>query len=236
MRMLTVLLVTLSALAGCQPAKMEIGPERPPLAGTIAHAEELDLALATEEAAAAADAEVKFPTGLAIAKLHKQYGRAALELDADDLRDWQSAAARHNRISSVQALTDEAVGSRLTLLALRNAAVQAGCDLLLVYAQDDQQCEGTNSASSVYWTIVGMYTAAGNDARHRTVMQGALLDSRTGAIIGVLGAKADIKDSFPMAVKQQRTDEVNRAAPAKAMRDFQDEFGRALERPLVVRP
>jgi rhombotail lipoprotein len=78
-----------------------------------------------------------------------------------------------------------------------------------------------NDAAVLYWTLIGIWLVPGNVFEHRTVVQGILLDTRTGAILGTATGDAHLKRLTPLAFVSIQRDKLSREAPAQAMDDFQ---------------
>jgi|GEM_PF-1953307 len=176
------------------------------------------------------DVRAKLPTSIAVAKLddHCGYYQPRLaRIDGAELQQWEQIAAKHEAIRGVQPISNLAFGDsleepKLTLHSLRVAAARMGCELLLVYMQGDSTVDNFNDAAPLYWSIVGLWLVPGNTLEHKTVIQAALVDCRTGMILGTATGDAHEKRLSAAMYTSIQEAKLAEAVPAAALADLQD--------------
>jgi rhombotail lipoprotein len=204
------------------------------LAETETQRRQLEHAMTDQDIANMLDVNVqaKLPTAVAVAKVTSRYDgdRPLLaNIDAHELEAWEKAIRGIPRIQGVRPVTPLTATSETPALhALRTAGARMGCELLLVYLQADSTVDNPNDAAVLYWTILGLWLVPGNTMEHRTVMQAALLDCRTGMILGTATGDSHLKKDYPAAFQAQRQAELDRQAPAEALAELQQGFGKML--------
>lgn len=189
-------------------------------------AKRLEAAMTDRDIARLLDARVtaRLPTKMAVAGLLASYGsvHSMKTISARELEGWERAAADLGPILGIQPVAVLATGKdRVSLHDLRSSAARMGCELLLVYVESDSTVDNFNDAAVLYWTLIGIWLVPGNVFEHRTVVQGILLDTRTGAILGTATGDAHLKRLTPLAFVSIQRDKLSREAPAQAMDDFQ---------------
>ena len=108
--------------------------------------------------------------------------------------------------------------------SLRPAAARMGCELLLVYLQADSSVDNYNDAAALYWTLIGLWLVPGNVYEHRTVMQGVLMDCRTGMILGTVTGDCHREKAYAAAYQTIAVDQLSSETPAGALADMQKGF------------
>ncbi|MHC4983530.1 MAG: hypothetical protein ACYTF6_10265 [Planctomycetota bacterium] len=196
------------------------------------------------------EVRAKLPTTLAVAKLRRYYdGSPSIEqISAEELKQWQATLPESKLITGVQYISrlmveeaaiplGEMPGSPeetsaliaavsakqrgRTLRSLRVAAAKMRCELLLVYVQGDSTVNNYNDLAALYWSFVGLWLVPGNVLEHRTIMQAAIVDTRTGAILGTAVGDAHMKQAVPMALQGIARDKMSMEAPRKTLADLQ---------------
>ena len=197
----------------------------------------------------AADAEIarllgatirmKLPTTLAVAKLDRSFGgTAGLEsISGEELTQWADLVAEHKAIDGVQPIPDMLIANdahrRAPLLgALRLAAARMRSEMLLVYVRADSSVNNYNRAAALYWTFVGLWIVPGNVVEHRTVMQGLLVHTRSGAVLATVTGSRDLKRYSPAAFASIAKDALRDQAPKEAFTDLRKAFKSVL--PAVI--
>ncbi len=173
-----------------------------------------------------ADIQARLPSSIAIARLKSHcsgYQPYLDRLTAEELAAWEEKLADHPQIAGVQPVTEFIHGDkRPTLHSLRVAAAKTNCELLLVYLQSDGSVDNFNEAAILYWTLVGLWIVPGNTVEHRTVIHAALLDCRTGAILGTASGDASEKTICSAALVKPTETRLARRAREDATADFRD--------------
>ena len=237
-RMICVLLVTAAMLGGCATHEAMA-----PLAGLAGlglfrdarQAGRLERSLTDGQIATLLDADVraKLPAAIAIARLQSHcggYQPYLATIDAKEMQAWEKCLEGQSLITGVHPISRLALGSdRVSMRALRQAAARQQCELLLVYLQADAQLDNFNEAAALYWSFVGLWLVPGNVIEHKTVMQAALVDCRTGVILGTATGDNHLKRICPAALKQIAEDGLARRAPEKALADLQTGCKRLLK-------
>ena len=185
-----------------------------------------------------AKVQVRFPTTLTIARLTTSYYGAELQtIDTKELKAWEKILADQSLITAVQPLaavavrpsTDEKGNRRpMTLRDLRHAAAMQNSEILLVYLQADSQVENLNHAAGLYWTGVGLFLVPGTDVEHKTVMQAALVDTRSGIILGAATGDSHGKRTSAAAFVQIQHDLLSKETPRESLKDLQANCGRLI--------
>jgi hypothetical protein len=193
-------------------------------------AEQLKRAITDDEIAALLNMDVqpRLPAAVAMVKLH---GNRPQTIDAEELNGWQTAFANSPQIVGVQPLSpmylpDDAPSLR----TLRSAAAMQRCELLLVYLVDQERVNNLNDAAVLYWTLVGLFVVPGNVYEHRTAMQAALIDCRTGLILGTATGDCHRKRIAPTAFEQVQWDRLSSETPKGALADLQSGCGTLMAR------
>ena len=172
-----------------------------------------------------ADVRAKLPASIAVARLESRcrgYQPHLATIDAEEHRGWEEQLAGQSLIRGVRPISRLALGSdSLSMHSLRRAAARQQCELLLVYLQGDAQLDNLNDAAVLYWTFVGLWLVPGNVIEHKTVMQAALVDCRTGMILGTATGDNHLKRICPAALKRITEERLAREAPGKALADLQ---------------
>ena len=189
-------------------------------------AKRLEAAMTDRDIARLLDARItaRLPTKMAVAGLLASCGSiyGMKTISARELEGWERAAAGLGPILGIQPVAVLATGKdHVSLHDLRTSAARMGCELLLVYVESESTVDNFNDAAVLYWTLIGIWLVPGNVFEHRTVVQGILLDTRTGAILGTATGDAHLKRLTPLAFVSIQRDKLSREAPAQAMDDFQ---------------
>lgn len=163
----------------------------------------------------------KLPTTLAVAKLACGYQPYLDTIDAEELKRWSETIRPLPEIRGICPLTTVAhPQEEPTLHSLRTAAARMNCELLLVYLQQDNTVDNYNDAAALYWTFVGLWVVPGNVYEHRTVMQAALIDCRTGMILGTATGDCHKKQTCAAAYKGIYRDKFSVESPTEAFADL----------------
>jgi hypothetical protein len=217
--------------AGCTPhnamAEPRVALQRGGLIDDAREAAKLEKAITDKDIARLLDADVraKLPTKLAITKVSpSRYGCSPLAIDADELNRWEDIVYLQSGLEGVLPICgiafEQGNSQYVTLRDLRNAAANMGCELLMVYGQDDSSVENYNDAAALYWTFVGLWTVPGNVLEHRTVMQAILVDVRTGKVLGTATGDAHLKKTTAAAYASAARDKLQMEAPVQAEQDL----------------
>jgi hypothetical protein len=91
---------------------------------------------------------------------------------------------------AVQTVPEFLLPRRLNWSNLRYCAARAGADQLLLMARASERYRYNNAWSNLYPTIIGMLLVPGETVEIHGAAEGALLDIRTGRILGVASASA----------------------------------------------
>jgi len=220
-----------AAVGGCASHHAMVEPVADLLRAGVAsdpeQAEQLEKAMTDPDIANLLDARVraKLPTSVAFAKLksycsgHQPY---LATIDAEEIQAWEKALAGQAMVRGARPVSPLAhTAERPTIHSLRVAAARMQCELLLVYLQSDSTVDNYNDAAVLYWTLLGLWTVPGNVMEHKTVMQAALVDCRTGAILGTATGDSHMKRTYPAAFAKQRRAALEADVPAAAMADLQ---------------
>ncbi len=165
--------------------------------------------------------QAKLPTTLAVAKITGGCRPYLETIDAEELKQWSETIRPLPEISGVGPVTAIShPDGTVTLHSLRTAAARMNCELLLVYYQQDDTVDNYNGAAALYWTFVGLWLVPGNVYEHRTVMQAALLDCRTGMILGTATGDCRKKQTCAAAYKDIYRDKFAAEAPKEALADL----------------
>jgi hypothetical protein len=181
-----------------------------------------------------ADIRAKLPTKLAIAAVtefygswHQGYRYDAVEcggpgtINAEELQRWENLVGGVPRIEGVQPISPLSMGGdKVTLHGLRTAAARMNCELLLVYYVSSSAVDNYNDAAALYWTFVGLWLAPGNTYEHRTVIQGIIVDCRTGAILGTATGDSHLTGICPAAYGEVQRAKLAKESFEKAKDDF----------------
>ena len=201
----------------------------------------------------AADAEIarlldtkvrmKLPTTLAVAKLSRSFfGSSNLELiSGEDLAGWAELVDGHSAVNGVQPIPAILMAGgpdrkASPLVALRLAAARMHSELLLVYAQADSQVNNYNHAAALYWTFIGLWIVPGNVVEHRTIMQGLLMHTRTGAVLATMTGSRDRERYSPAAFAAIAEDALREQTPAEALEGLRKAFKSVLPAVLAGQP
>lgn len=188
------------------------------------------------------DVKAKLPTSLAVAKLESRSPALPPTMatpGTHELEGWRRIAAKYpDAIEGVHPVSGLAVSygqgrQGPTLRDLREAAARMHCELLLVYVQGDSSVENYNNSAALYWTGVGLWLASGTDLEHATAMQAALIDCRTGAILGTVWADSQQKAVCAAAYKGITESRLAAASQGETMGELQQAFGPLLEAVIV---
>jgi hypothetical protein len=197
-----------------------------------AQAKRLEKALTDKDIADLLDARVraKLPTSVAIAKVRSGcdgYQPYLDVVDANELAGWEATVSGQPLVHGVHPVSRLAhTAEKPTVRSLRQAAARMKCELLLVYLQADSSVVNFNDAAALYWTGIGLLTVPGSVLEHRTVMQGILVDCRTGVILATATGDCHLKRTFPAAFESVRREELQAEALSKAVADIQKSFRR----------
>jgi len=236
----TILATALSALGGCAThvplgtTEARLG-QFAPISGPDRR-EKLEQALTDQDIAALLDVNVqaKWPTGIAIARLAASGpGRPAMlaEIDATEMAGWEKTVADHPNVKSVNPVTPLShTAEHVTLRSLRVAAAQMNCEVLLVYLQADSAVTNRNDASVLYWTVAGLWLVPGHEVEHKTVLQAALIDCRTGMMLGTATGDSHIQRLCPWMFTDNRRNQLARQAPLEAVTELQTNTTKLLTR------
>jgi hypothetical protein len=231
----------LALAAGCAaeaPSKLAVMNSVMASTGLIEDAgqrEALERSLTDEDIARMLDADVqaKLPTSLAVARVYRSYnGPCLAEFDDGELAGWEEAADGLAAIRDVRPVSSLALPAEepATLRALRAAAARQGCELLWVYVQGDSAVSNANDASVLYLTGVGLLLAPGTTIEHKTVIQGALVDARTGMILGTDTGSEQMAEDVPAAFADHHRQMQSERAAEAAMKELRERFARTLRR------
>jgi hypothetical protein len=235
--LIRILLPVLAALlAGCESAK-PMSPINASLARydlvSPEQAKAIEQSLTDKDIAnlLSVDIKAKLPTNLAVARLGSDYRYNLAVMPADEVAGWEKALAGLKSIRSVRAVTPLIHRQdRPTLQTLRSAAAQMNCELLLVYVEDSGSVDNYTDAAALYWTLVGLWVAPGNVYQHKTVLQAALVDCRTGVILATAGGQCEMKTVYAAAYKDIAHDKLDSQTPAKALEELRKNAGQAIAR------
>jgi hypothetical protein len=176
-----------------------------------------------------ANVTARFPTVLAVAKLHAprwQEGFQADYLRGSEAEGWQQFSSLRDDsgeriISQVQLVSPMLCGGKPTLKSLRDAAALLQAPVLLVYLQVDDAREGQNPAAMAYWTIVGLFTVPGHTVGRFSLCQALLIDTQSGFILATAQGEARQEEQvLPGAVAIAR-DRLEATVPPRAVADLQ---------------
>ena len=241
----TIMLLTLACVLGGCGTTHELAP----MANVLAKSglfrspkqrAQLEQSMTDADIAKMLDVQVKakLPTSLAIAKLSSAcngYQPALENVAGEELAGWREAVAAQSAIRDVRPISHLAAGGgKPSIHGLRAAAARQNCELLLVYIQADAAVDNFNDAAALYWTIVGLVLAPGNVLEHKTVMQGVLIDCRTGMILGTASGSEHLRKICPAAFVDNRQKEMAKAAPPAALAELQKDFVGALGRTIAA--
>lgn len=192
----------------------------------------------------ASNAEVSFPTVLAVAKVKSIAGRRwyrsgdepglLLEtIHGDEARGWESFTKSHREgdqpiITQVQFVSPLLVSGDATLKNLRDAAARLHAPLLLAYTQVDRTESGYNEAAIVYWTIVGWFLVPGHTVGHHSVCQGVLVDTRTGSIVSTIQSEGKDEEYVIGAALSIARKRIREKAHNEAVTNLHSEFKQAV--------
>jgi len=237
-RTLSLLLLAATVLTGCASHHKLLEP-RASLAGAgvvrdAKQAARLKQSLTDAEIAGLLDLDVRanLPTNLAVAKLVGGDNPHLERIDAEELAAWEKVIAPESDkpdpggITGIAPVSNPTCGNylghpRITLRGLRMAAARLHCELLLVYLQADSRVDNYNSASVLYWTLAGLWVVPGNSLEHKTVMQGVVVDCRTGIILGAVTGDSHLTASTPAAFKDIERKKLATQAPDEALAEMQ---------------
>lgn len=197
---------------------------------------QLERELTDEDIARLLDAKVqaKLPTPVAVARLTAPSCRNYTHLEAiepDELDAWRDTVVDGGQITAVRAVSPLTVGgTKPKLVDLRKAAAEMGCELLLVYVEASNHITNYNDAAVLYWTILGLWVVPGSEMQYKTVMQAALVDARTGVILGTATGGHKEDRLYPAAFEDNRRDELAKQVPGKALDDLQKRTARMVGR------
>lgn len=198
--------------------------------------EKLEQAMTDQDIAALLDVNVqaKWPSDVAIAKLAASgLGTPAMlaEIDAAEMAGWEKTAADHPNVKSVNPVTPLShTSEHVTLRSLRLAAARMNCEVFLVYLQADSAVSNRNDASALYWTGVGLWLVPGHEVEHKTVLQAALIDCRTGMMFGTATGDSHIQRLCPWMFTDNRRTQLARQAPLEAVAELQTNTAKLLTR------
>ena len=197
-------------------------------------AEQLQQALSDKEIANLldVDARPKLPTGIAVARIladdrgeHARLG----EIDAEEMAGWRKTVEGDDRITAIRPVTHLTVPSgTLTLRNLRVAAAKMDCELLLAYLRADSSVQNRNYASILYWSVIGLSVVPGHRVEHKTVLQAALVDARTGMILATACGDSHLTRLCPWAFTDDHLARLRREAPDKALTELQQDVRKLL--------
>jgi rhombotail lipoprotein len=186
-----------------------------------------------EEIASVLDVRVRprLPARLAIARLASTYGDVRMEaIDRDERGAWEKTLEGLREITGVEPLGTLSVEGKPNFRALRLAAANMNCELLLVYMHASASVDNFNGAAGLYWTFVGLWLVPGSTREHKTVMEAVLLDCRSGAILGTASGSAHAREMYPAAFGGIVSARQERQTPPKAMKELQAAARAMLER------
>jgi len=198
--------------------------------------EKLEQALTDQNIAALLDVKVqaKWPTGIAIARLATNGpGTPArlAEIDAAEMAGWEATTADHPNVRGVNPVTPLShTAQHVTLRSLRVAAAQMNCEVLLVYLQADSAVTNRNDASILYWTVLGLWIVPGHEVEHKTVLQAALIDCRTGMMLGTATGDSHLQRLCPVMFTDNRQHQLAKEAPLEAVTELQTQTAKLLTR------
>lgn len=183
--------------------------------------------LTDKDIAALLDVRVRphLPTAVAVAALRSRcdgYQPYLARLDAEELGAWEKLVGGQALLRGVHPVSPLTHPSnKPTVHSLRTAAARMGCELLLVYLRSDSSVSNFNDAAALYWTLVGLWLAPGNTLEHKTVMQAAVVDCRTGMILGTATGDRHLRRDCPAVLEQPERAKLAREAPKAALADLQ---------------
>ncbi len=198
-------------------------------------ARRIEEALTDREIATMLDADVRarLPATVALATIRSHcrgYQPYLAPVAGDELAAWERAAEVRG-LRGVQPITRVLhPAEKPTLDSLRQAAAKMGCELLLVTLRGDSSVENFNDAAVLYWTVLGLWLVPGSEMESRTIIQAALIDSRTGMVLGTATGDAHDKRVYPEAFADQRRAELSAEVPAAAGADLRTACRRLLQR------
>jgi len=201
---------------------------------------QLEKSMSDKDIAKMLDVQVKakLPTSLAVARLSSPCSgyQPKLEIvDGEELAGWTKTVAAQPAIRDVRPISHLSIGgTSATTHSLRSAAARQSCELLLVYIQADTNVDNFNDAAALYWTGVGLWLAPGNALQHKTVMQGVLIDCRTGLILGTATGSKQLERVCTAAMVGNRKQEMARETPPLALTALQEDFTRTLGRTVAA--
>ena len=242
--MVAAMVMAAGIMGGCgthyKLSQPEVSFERMGLINDPAQVGRLEKAVTDGDIARLLDVDVraKLPTKVALARVVRpsEWCPPALaQISAEELKQWDEIAEAQRYITGVQPVSPLAVGAGgdgnknlPSLHSLRLAAARMNCELLLVYVRADSSVDNFNSAAALYWTVVGLWLAPGNVLEHQTVIQGILVDCRTGMILGTATGDSHLKESTAAAYTSIVEDKLRRQAPKDALADFREGCKRLL--------
>ena len=231
MNVLALLLIAAVTTGGCNTYKGLATP-RSNLAfvsdadGADRH-EKLGAAATDTEIANLLDVNVRpqLPARMAVVRLAASqagYSPDLVAIDSAEMDGWSRAVAGQDKIKGVWPVSQLAhPNGPVTLRNLRLAAARMDCELLLAYIQADSSVDNRNYASVLYWTIVGLWVSPGNSLEHKTIMQAAIIDCRTGMILGTATGDSHLKRICPYAFTDGRQALMALEAPKGALTSLQ---------------
>lgn len=232
----TTHLIVAAGLAGLAFASgCDSGYAMAPLDANLAHAglindpaqvSRLEKSLTNDDFSRMLDADVraKLPSPIAIARFNRGCGNLDT-VSAEELEAWGKTIEKESMLTGFLPINRLLLPEqRLDMKDLRAAAARMNCELLLVYIQDDGWSNNDNAASVLYWTIVGLWTVPGSTQEHRTVMQGVLVDTRTGMVLGAFTGDKSKKVDYPAAFHDATRADLERQVAPAALSDLQKGF------------
>jgi len=232
MKVLVPVLVLAIAASGCASHYAMSEPRSLLRSGLIddpVQAKRLEAKLTDKDIADLLDADIraKVPTKLALAAVTESYagwhynGCGPATISAEELERWEKIVEGVPHIEGVQPISHLSLGGEWTTLhGLRTAAARMSCELLFVYYVSSSAVDNYNDAAALYWTFVGLWLAPGNTYEHRTVIQGIIVDCRTGAILGTATGDSHLTGICPAAYGEVQRAKLAKESHEKAMDDF----------------
>jgi len=168
------------------------------------------------------------PTTLAVVKVGTGYyggcyygGTCSDTIGAEELTQWKQAVVDIGTIDDVVVIPGMLLSTKESTLAdIRAAAASLDCELVLVYSQQDSEVSNFNNAAALYWTFVGLWLVPGSVIEHRTLMEAALVDCRTGKVLALANGDGHLARIIPAAYAGIQKDKLRQEVPARAFEDL----------------
>jgi len=141
----------------------------------------------------------------------------ARPIDSVDLEAFKKKLAGDSPFRTVETVPDFLLPTELSLRTLRYCAARTRADLLLLMTRASERYDYNNAWSNLYPTIVGWLLVPGNTLEIHSHVEAALVDVRTGQILGVVTAE-----------QRNRTHLLPLGRNRASMRELSDENSRQL--------